>query len=486
MTRARDEHSGDLSRRGFLRGGAGLGATGAAALGGLGHAGALPGAAALAALLARDGARPLAHHAARAKAVIWLFMAGAPSQFELFEPKPALQRHHGGPPPAELIAGKRFAFVDPAHASLLGTSRTFAPRGQSGLPVSDLLPHTARVVDKLCFLRGVHGEEINHGPAKLFMNTGFGRFGRPSLGSWLSHGLGHVADDLPAFVVLQSGSRGPRGGAPLWGNGFLPGRHAGVPFRAGRDPVLHLRSPDGVSDAEQRAVFDAVDDLARLSGDPGLDDALDARLASYELAYRMQASVPELVDLSREPGSVRRLYGLDDDAPSFARNCLLARRLVERGSRVVQLYHADWDHHGDPGNHLGAPLDARCREVDQASAALVTDLAARGLLDETLVIWGGEFGRTPLGEVRKHVGRDHHIDAFTLWMAGGGVKAGHAHGETDELGWAPVSGGLHVNDLHATILHLMGLDHERLTYRVQGRDFRLTDVAGRVAHEILA
>lgn len=426
------------------------------------------------------------HHRPRARRVIQLFMAGAPSQFELFEPKPTLQRLDGQPPPPSLVAGKRFAFIDGERARLLGTRRAFARHGESGAPVSELLPHTAAIVDRLCFLRGVTTNEINHGPAKLFMNTGFGRFGRPSLGAWLSYGLGSEAHDLPAFVVLTSGNRGPRGGAPLWGAGFLPPEHQGTPFRSGPEPVLHLRSPEGVAPDEQAAFFRTVARLNRERERELGDPSIAARIAAYELAARMQASAPELVDLGRESAATKALYGIEDERPSFARNCLLARRLVERGVRFVQLYHTDWDHHGDPTNHLGAPLEARCREVDRASAALVLDLERRGLLEDTLVLWGGEFGRTPMSEVRKFIGRDHHIEAFTLWLAGAGVRTGTSHGRTDEIGYSVVADEVHVHDLHATILHLLGIDHERLTFRFQGRDFRLTDVHGCVVREILA
>ena len=433
-----------------------------------------------------SGAASGLHHAPRAKRVIQLFMAGAPSQFELFESKPALQRHDGMPPPESLIAGKRFAFIDPRLSKLMGTRRAFARHGECGAPVSELLPFTAQIVDKLCFLRGLTTNEINHGPAKLFMNTGFGQFGRPSLGAWLTYGIGSEAEDLPGFIVLQSGSRGPRGGAPLWGNGFLSPRYQGTPFRSGQEPVLHLTTPAGIGAEEQRAFFDTVAGLNGLRRDELGDETIAARIAAYELAFRMQSSAPELTDLSRESRETRALYGVEGEGPSFARNCLLARRMIERGVRCVQLYHADWDHHGDKDNNLGAPLEARCREVDRASAALVLDLERRGLLDETLVLWGGEFGRTPMSEVRVAIGRDHHIDAFTMWAAGGGVRAGHSHGETDEIGYSVVEGGVHVHDLHATILHLLGIDHERLTFRSQGRDFRLTDVHGRVVSEILA
>ncbi len=460
-----------VHRREFLRrGGVGLGAI------------------ALMHLLGRDASaeRRQPSATARIKNVIFLFMAGGPSQFELFEPKETLQRLDGQTPPASLTDGKRFAFIDPGRAKLMGTRRAFARYDDSDAPVSELLPHTAEIADELCFLRGMTTNEINHGPAKLFMNTGFGQFGRPSMGAWTTYGIGSEAEDLPGFVVLQSGSRGPRGGAPLWGHGFLPPHFQGTPFRPGLEPVLHLQSPEGVDADEQREFFATVRDLDRLRFDEIQDPAITSHIVAYEMAFRMQSSAPDLVDLEREPREVRDLYGIEDARPSFARNCLLARRIVERGVRFVQVYHADWDHHGDPDNNLGQPLEDRCREVDRASAALVKDLKRRGLLDETLVVWGGEFGRTPMSEVRLAIGRDHHIEAFTMWFAGGGVKAGHSHGETDDIGYSVVQGGVHVHDLHATILHLLGIDHERLTYRFQGRDFRLTDVHGRVVHDILA
>ena len=453
------------------------------------------GALALARLLRRDDASPAQgfgpspqrpHHRPRVRRVIQLFMAGAPSQFELFEPKPLLQKLDGEAPPASLVEGKRFAFIDGDYARLMGTRRTFGRHGQSGAALSELLPYTARIVDRLTWLRAVHTDEINHGPAKLFMNTGIGRFGRPSLGAWLQYAIGSEAEDLPGFVVLTSGSRGPRGGAPLWGSGFLPSRFAGTPLRSGKTPILHLETPRSIDAAGQKRFFETVAALERARLEGGDARALDDRLATYELAARMQTSAPELVDLASESEETRAWYGIGGEEHSFARNCLLARRLVERGVRFVQLYHADWDHHGDPSNHLGEPLEARCREVDQASAALVLDLERLGLLEDTLVVWGGEFGRTPMSEVRKFIGRDHHIEAFTMWLAGGGLKAGVSYGETDEIGYAPVQGAVHVHDLHATLLHLLGLDHERVTYRFQGRDFRLTDVGGRIVSEILA
>ncbi len=472
-----------LTRRHFFeRCGLGLGSMALASLSGAGRASA-----------SASDANPLAakagHFAPRAKSVIYLFMAGGPSQFELFEPKPKLQEYHGQPIPESFVAGRRFAFMDSfskERPKLLATKRAFARHGQSGAWVSECLPHTAGVVDDLTFLRSVATDPINHAPAKLFANTGSQQFGRPSMGSWVTYGIGSEADDLPGFVVLQSGPRGPRGGAVNWGNGLLPSTYQGVPLRNGAEPILDLANPPGIDEARQRRALDAIRDLnsERLAatGDP----EIAARIASYEMAYRMQASAPRLIDLAGESKATLDLYGAEPGKPSFANNCLLARRLVERGVRFVQLYHTNWDHHGGPGEDLGPDLDKVCREIDQPCAGLIRDLKARGLLDDTLVVWGGEFGRTPMGEVRAQVGRNHHIDAFTMWMAGGGVRPGASLGLTDEFGFAPVEGRAHIHDVQATILHQLGLDHTRLTYKSQGRDFRLTDVEGRVLKEILA
>ena len=316
------------------------------------------------------------------------------------------------------------------------------------------------------------------------MNTGSGQFGRPSMGAWVTYGLGSESQDLPGFVVLQSGSRGPRGGAVNWGSGFLPTTYQGVPFRSGGDPILNLSSPKGVSAAKQRQTIDAIRDLnlARLveTGDP----EITTRISAYEMAYRMQSSAPELTDLSGESEATLKLYGVDKARPSFARNCLLARRLVERGVRFVQLYHTNWDSHGGPGENLQSDFEKVCRDVDQGQAALVQDLKARGLLKDTLVVWGGEFGRTPMGENRDTTGRNHHIDAFTMWFAGGGVKPGQVLGKTDELGFNSVEDPAHIHDIHATLLHLLGLDHKKLTFRFQGRDFRLTDVHGELVKKL--
>jgi hypothetical protein len=342
------------------------------------------------------------------------------------------------------------------------------------------------IVDDVTFVHSCATEVFNHAPAKLFMNTGSSQFGRPSMGAWVTYGIGSESRDLPAFVVMLSGPRGPRGGSANWTSGFLPTTYQGVPLRAQGDPILNISSPSGVTPEKQRLTIDAIRDLnlQRLAatGDP----EITTRINAYEMAYRMQTSAPELMDLSGETEATLKLYGAEKDKPSFARNCLLARRLVERGVRFVQLYHTNWDSHGGPGENLEDDFEKVVHQVDQGSAALIHDLKARGLLKDTLVVWGGEFGRTPMGESREKTGRNHHIDAFTMWMAGGGVKAGAVVGQTDELGFSPVEDRAHVHDIHATILHLLGLNHERLTFRFQGRDFRLTDVHGELIKKLLA
>jgi len=428
------------------------------------------------------------HHPAKVDHVIYLFMAGGPSQLELFDSKPELNKWDGKNTPKEFLEGKRFAFMDTfakETPKLLGSRRAFKQYGQSGATFSDLLPHMATVGDQLTFLRAVATDNFNHGPAKIFLNTGSIRAGRPSMGSWISYGLGSDSQDLPGFVVLQSGPRGPRSGATLWSSGFLPTQHQGVPLRSAGDPILNLSNPAGVNAAEQRKTLDLVRDLNQTHRADTGDAEIETRIAAYEMAYRMQTSGPELIDFKKESAATLEDYGVEPGKSSFANNCLLARRLVERGVRFVQLYHTDWDHHFD----LGKPVEEVCGEIDRPIAALMRDLKQRGLLERTLVVWSGEFGRTPMGEVREvggKVGRNHHIDAFTLWMAGGGLKPGFSLGETDEFGFSPVAEKLHVHDVQATILHLLGVDHTKLTFRFQGRDFRLTDVHGRVIEKILA
>jgi hypothetical protein len=425
------------------------------------------------------------HFAPRAKAVIFLFMAGGPSQLDLFTDKPVLRKLHGQDPPQSFLNGKRFAFLKGTE-KLLASPRSFKAYGNCGQELSDLLPHHQKIVDDVCWLRGMTTDVFNHAPAKLFVNTGSPQPGRPSMGSWITYGIGSESRDLPGFVVLQSGSRGPRGGGALWSSGFLPTCNQGVPFRNGPVPILNLDSPPGTTRQSERQFVDVVAELNQYKFDKTADPEIQTRIAAYETAYRMQSSAPDLMQLSDEPQHVLDLYGAVPGQPSYANNCLLARRLVERGVRFVQLYHTNWDHHGGTTENLEEHLPTVCREIDQASAALVLDLKQRGLLDETIVVWGGEFGRTPMGEVREHTGRDHHVDAYSMWCAGGGFRPGTVHGQTDELGLTVEEGATHVHDLQATILHLLGLNHERLTFRFQGRDFRLTDVHGRVLYNVLS
>ncbi len=453
------------------------------------------GAIALAELLNSGGARAATsddpaiarkpHHAPRAKHVIYLHMIGGPSQLDLFEPKPELTKRDGEKCPEELTRGKRFAFIGD-NLTLAGSAFRFAKHGRSGLEFSELLPNLARSADDVCVLRSVHTEEINHAPAQMFLHTGFGRGNRPSVGSWVTYGLGSESNDLPAYVVMLSG---PLGGAgtSLWSAGFLPSVYQGIQFRSSGEPVLFLTNPSGVARDDRRRVLDAVEalDQERLTavGDP----EIATRIRQYEMAFRMQTSVPNLMDFADESAETLAAYGAAPGKPSFAANCLLARRLIERGVRIVELYDADWDHH----NSLATRLPAKCKDVDRPMAALVEDLKQRGLLNETLVVWGAEFGRTPLRQgidaagTETKPGRDHHKDAYCMWLAGGGVKGGVAYGRTDDFGFNVVDEGVHVHDLNATILHLLGLDHERLTYKYQGREFRLTDVEGRVLSEIL-
>ncbi|MCI0379800.1 MAG: DUF1501 domain-containing protein [Gemmataceae bacterium] len=427
-------------------------------------------------------ARP-GHFTPKAKSVIFLFMAGGPSHLELFDPKPVLNRLDGQVVPESYTRGRRFAFIRP-DAKLLGSRRRFARAGRNGAWISELLPYHREIVDDICLLKGMKTDVFNHGPAKVFLNTGSPQFGRPSMGSWVVYGLGSESQSLPAFVVLQSGPRGPRGGAAIWSSGFLPTLYQGVPFLRGPQPILNLQTPAGVRPEQQGQFMDAVRDLNRLRLDTVGDPEIETRIAAYETAFRMQTAAPEVMDVHGETAETMRLYGAQPGQPSFAMNCLLARRLVERGVRYVQLIHTDWDHHGGPLN-LERSIEQITREVDQPCAGLVKDLKRRGLLDDTLVIWGGEFGRTPMGEPRESLGRDHHIDAYTMWLAGGGVKPGYIHGQTDEIGYYVAEGQVHVHDLQATILHQLGLEHTRLIFRFQGRDYRLTDVHGNVVREIL-
>ena len=428
------------------------------------------------------------HHAPRAKQVIYIHLVGSPSHLDLFDYKPELQKRTGQLCPDEFFDTNKLAFIR-EQPNLLGTPKedqfAFRKCGASGIELSNLLPHLQGVADELCLIKTLHTDQFNHAPSQMFLLTGFERFGRPSMGSWISYGLGSENQNLPGFVVLVTGQVLGAGNS-AFGSGFLPTVHQGVEFRSQGDPVLYLSNPKGVSPRERKMVVDAVNDLNRVAlADVG-DPEISTRISQYEMAYRMQTSAPELMDLKHESQRTLDLYGGRPGESSFAANCLLARRLVERGVRFVQLYHSNWDSHGGPGETLADDFAKVCKSADQASAALVLDLKERGMLDDTLVIWGGEFGRTPMGENRKTTGRDHHIDAFTMWMAGAGLKKGHIHGETDELGFGVVNGKVHVHDLHATLLHLLGFDHERLTYRFQGRDFRLTDVHGRVVKEILA
>jgi len=472
----RNAEPASLARRWFLREcGVGLGAM---------ALGQLLGSRAHAADAPQSLVNPLAprrsHFPGKAKRVIYLFMAGAPSHLELFDNKPELAKFDGTLPPADLLKGYRAAFINP-NSKLLGPKFKFAKYGQSGAELSELLPKLAEVVDDVAIVKSMTTDAFNHAPGQIMMNTGSQQFGRPSLGSWVTYGLGSESEDLPGFIVFSSGKKGPSGGNSNWGSGFLPTLHQGVQFRGGAEPVLYLSNPRGVDSELQRDSLDALRTLnqSRLieTGDP----EIATRISSFEMAFRMQASAPELMDLSREPAHILEMYGAEPGKSSFANNCLLARRLVERGVRFVQLFHEAWDQHGN----LVADLKKNCEDTDKPCAALIKDLKQRGMLDDTLVVWGGEFGRTPMVQGGND-GRDHHPNAFSMWMAGGGVKPGVTLGESDDFGFNAVKDRVHVHDLQATILHLLGFDHTKLTYRFQGRDFRLTDVHGNVVKELLA
>ncbi|QEH37008.1 hypothetical protein OJF2_55930 [Aquisphaera giovannonii] len=468
-----------ISRRWFLgQCGVGLGSMALAhLLGQDGYAAATPGTPSL-------GANPLAprapHFAPKAKRVIFLFMAGGPSHLELFDNKPHLAKFDGKLPPADLLKGYRAAFINP-DARLLGPKFPFARHGQSGTELSTLLPHLAGVVDDIAVIKGMTTDAFNHAPGQIMMSTGSMIFGRPSFGAWTCYGLGSESNDLPGFVVFSTGKKGPSGGNSNWGSGFLPTVYQGVQFRNGGEPVLYLTNPKGIDEELQRDSLDVVRQLneSRLKqiGDP----EIATRIHSYETAFRMQMTAPEVVDIGREPQHILDMYGAKPGKPSFAGTCLLARRLLERGVRFVEIFHEAWDQHGA----LVSDLKHNCEDTDQACAALVKDLKQRGMLEDTLVVWGGEFGRTPMVQGGAD-GRDHHPNAFTMWVAGGGIKPGITYGESDDLGFSVARDKVHVHDLHATLLHLLGFDHTRLTYRFQGRDFRLTDVHGNVVRPLLA
>ena len=481
----------ELTRRDFL-------ATGASGLGGV----------ALAALMAEDGllakefTNPLAprqpHFASRAKACINIFMAGAPSHLDLFDPKPGLNQRDGQSLPKDVLDKARFAFIKPATAKLMGTNRTYKAHGQCGMELSDFLPHLGGVADDLLLVRSMHSDEFNHHPGQLLMQCGVSRFGMPTTGSWINYGLGSRSNNLPGYVVLTAG-RGSSGGATLWQSGFLPSTFAGVLFRNSSEPVLNLANPEGLPPELQRAGLDTLRTVNQARLKNIHDPEIASRIASYELASRMQTAAPELIDLSKESPATLELYGVNRPEPAgggrgkmgnthqdFARNCLLARRMVERGVRFINIIYASWDHH----SKLDGELQYNANVVDQPIAALIRDLKQRGLLDTTMVQWTSEFGRTPLGENRggnnKATGRDHHPFCYSIAMAGGGLRGGQVYGKTDEIGWGIDENPVHPNDLHATMLHCFGLDHKKLTYRFQGRDFRLTDVAGTVIQDWLA
>jgi hypothetical protein len=417
---------------------------------------------------------------AKAKNVIFLFMAGAPSHLELFDYKPELAKWNGKLPPAELVKGYRAAFINP-NSTLLGPKFKFSKQGQCGAEISELLPHFSEIVDDVAIVKSMYTEAFNHAPGQIFMNTGTQQFGRPSMGAWVTYGLGSESTDLPAYVVFSSGTKGTSGGASNWGSGFLPSVYQGVLLRSSGDPVLYLSNPKGIDRQMQRDSLDAITRLNQKHLDDVGDPEISTRINSYEMAYRMQSSAPELMDISKEPKHILDLYGAEPGKSSFANNCLLARRLVQRGVRFVQLFHEAWDQHGNLVNDLRK----NCRDTDRACAALVKDLKQQGMLKDTLVVWGGEFGRTPMVQGGDD-GRDHHPNCFTMWLAGGGIKPGITLGESDEFGFNATRDRVHVHDLHATLLHLLGFDHTKLTYRFQGRDFRLTDVFGEVVGKLVA
>ncbi|SMG25048.1 Protein of unknown function [Sphingobacterium psychroaquaticum] len=430
------------------------------------------------------------HFPGKAKSVIYLHMAGAPSQLELFDYKPTLHKLHNQPCPESLLAGKTFAFIRGV-PKMLGPQATFKQYGQSGAWISDHLPHFSQVADDVSFLKAIHTDQFNHGPAQLFMHTGSARLGRPSIGSWVTYGLGSENSNLPGFVVLTSGGKTPDAGKSVWGSGFLPSVYQGVQCRSKGDPVLYIADPEGMGRDLKKQAIDAINEVNKEEYNTYKDPETLSRIAQYEMAYKMQVAVPEVMDISSEPEYIHELYGTQPGQESFANNCLLARKLVEQGVRFVQLFDWGWDSHGtDSSTSIDLGFRNKCREIDRPMTALLMDLKQRGLLEETLVVWGGEFGRTPMQENRDNsdmpfLGRDHHTDAYTIWMAGGGVKPGITYGETDEIGFTGVSGRASVHDVHATMLHLLGFDHEKFTYDFQGRPFRLTDVEGNLISAVV-
>ena len=427
-------------------------------------------------------ARPT-HFKPRAKRVIYLYMAGGPSQVESFDPKPKLAEMHGQPMPQSVTKGAQMSTMTSGQKlKVLRPQYGFQRYGEAGIPISDLFPHIGQIADEISVVRSMQTEQINHDPAHTFMNTGFRLAGRPSMGSWVTYGLGSESENLPGFVVMTSkgGGQSQPIAARQWHSGFLPGRFQGVKFQSRGEPVNYVRSPEGVSREDQREILDAVKQMNHMKNDVVEDPEISTRISQYEMAFKMQTSVPELASIEDEPDYIKDMYGVERLDGSFAANCLMARRLAERGTRFIQLYHRGWDHHGN----LKDGLKSAAEHVDRPSAALVKDLKQRGMLEDTLVIWGGEFGRTPMGQGED--GRDHHINAFSLWMAGGGTKGGHVHGTTDEFGFNVVEDPVHVHDLHATILYLLGVDHKKLTYNHKGREFRLTDVHGHIVDDIIA
>lgn len=435
-------------------------------------------------IFASGAVNPLApkqpHFPPKAKRVIYMFQAGAPSHLELFDNKPELTKNDGKLPPKELLQGYRAAFIDP-NSALLGPKFKFAKHGNCGMELSEVLPHIASIADEICLVKSMQTDAVNHAPAQILMNTGSQQFGRPSFGSWALYGLGSESEELPGFVVLTS-AKGTSGGASNYGSGFLPTMYSGTPLRSGGDAVLYLSNPKGIDQPSQRASLDAINRLNSMAMNEVGDNEIAARIHSYEMAFKLQTSAPELMDLSTESKDTLERYGIKDpNESSFARNCLLARRLAERGVRFVQLFHEVWDQHGG----LTAGIKANAGDTDKPSAALVKDLKERGLLDDTLVIWGGEFGRTPMVQGGND-GRDHHNRCYSMWFAGGGFKKGYVHGQADDFGFNVIADGVHVHDLNATLLHLLGFDHLRLIHRFQGRDYRLTDVHGNVVHALLS